>query len=231
MLRWFHSDHDISCESCWIQLYILFPAVFVFNCFQFVFCCSSDNCLTVCLDMYTCDRLWSWERVMIRASSMAQAKGTFVQSRVRADAKNIQQLFHFTLQRTMNATWNYRKCSRVTRHNSEWDSVISRTGMFRKGKHLDVHLESSRQDPKISEIQTLQHSVKDPSNGICAWKNWQGNQLGLRTRTCTQLQFRILRIDTSFQTESREKWFFTSCENFERERIHCGLGSFTSYCE
>ena len=57
------------------------------------------------------------------------------------------------------------------------DSIISPTGMFRKGKHWILHLESSRQDPKISEIQALQQSVKDPSHGPCAWKKWQGNQL------------------------------------------------------
>ena len=33
-------------------------------------------------------------------------------------------------------------------------------------ENLDFKI--ARQDPKISELQTLQHSVKDPSNGPCA---------------------------------------------------------------
>ena len=71
-----------------------------------------------------------------------------------------QQLWQFTLRRMMNARCNYRKCSRMTRPNSKWVSIISRTG----------NLESSRQGPKISEILTLQHSRKGLSNGPCGWK-------------------------------------------------------------
>ena len=57
-----------------------------------------------------------------------------------------------------------------------------------------LHLESSRQDPKNTEIQTLKKSVKDPSNGPCALKNWQGNELRHCTRTCTQLQVRASNV-------------------------------------
>ena len=64
-----------------------------------------------------------------------------------------------------------------------------------KRENWDLHLDSFRQDPKISEIQTLQYSRKDLSNGPCAWKKLQGHQLGLYTRTCTQFRVHILRVD------------------------------------
>ena len=54
-----------------------------------------------------------------------------------------------------------------------------------KRGNWDQHLESSRQDPQISETQTLQHPGKDPSNGPCASKKWQGHRLGHCTRPCT----------------------------------------------
>ena len=82
-------------------------------------------------------------------------------------------------------------------------------------RNWDLTLESSRQDPKINEILTLQHSGKDPSNQLCAEKKWQGNQLGHCTRTCSKVQVLISRV---LQTASREQCFFTSYENFERER-------------
>ena len=52
-----------------------------------------------------------------------------------------------------------------------------------------------RQSPKIREIQTLQHSRKDPSIGPRAWTNIQEHQLRHCTTTCTKFQVRILRID------------------------------------
>ena len=56
-------------------------------------------------------------------------------------------------------------------------------------------LPSTTLSHKISEIRTLQRSAKDPWNGLCPSKKWQGNQLGHSTRTCTKFRFRILRID------------------------------------
>ena len=105
--------------------------------------------------------------------------------------RKMQQLLQFTLRRMMNNITAHdeqhteveRKYSRMTRLNSESDSIISRTVVFKKGKNWDLHLESSRQDPKIRENPTLQHSVNDPSNGPCAWEKWQENQLGHCTRT------------------------------------------------
>ena len=40
-----------------------------------------------------------------------------------------------------------------------------------KKESRDQHLESSKHDQEITEIQTLQHARTDPSNGFCAWKN------------------------------------------------------------
>ena len=55
----------------------------------------------------------------------------------------------------------------------------------------------SRLDLELSEIQTLQHSRKDPSNGLFEHeRKKQGKQLGFDTTTCTEFQVRILRIDT-----------------------------------
>ena len=51
-----------------------------------------------------------------------------------------------------------RQKSRMTRLNAASDSIISRTVVFKKRKNWDLHLESSRQDPKIRENPTLQHS-------------------------------------------------------------------------
>ena len=107
----------------------------------------------------------------------------------------IQHLLQFTFQRLMHARCSYRNHSRMTRPNSERDFFISRRSMFRKRQTWGLHSESPRQDPKISEIETLQQSRKDPSNALCARKTRQGNQLGHCTRTCTQFQVRILRID------------------------------------
>ena len=74
---------------------------------------------------------------------------------------------------------------------------MSRTHTISRRKNWDLHLESSRSDLKISAIQTLQHSKKHPSTGPCAWKKWQGHQLGHCTRTRTKFQVRSLRIDNS----------------------------------
>ena len=76
-----------------------------------------------------------------------------------------------------------RQKSRMTRLNAESDSIFSRTVVFKKGRIGTCTWESSRQDPKIRENQTLQHSGNHPSNSPCAWEKWQGNQLGHCTRT------------------------------------------------
>ena len=52
------------------------------------------------------------------------------------------------------------------------------------------------------------------------------------TRTCTEFQVHILRIETSwFFNSSPTNSIFTFFHYIERERIHCGHGSFTSYDE
>ena len=126
-------------------------------------------------------------------------------------------------QQMSQSTMQLRKISRMTRPNSERDSIISRTRMFWKESKWDQDTESSRQDPRIREIQALQHSVKDPSNGPCAWKKWQGKQLGFHTRARTRFQIRILRIDMGSPIQVPR--------TTSNERIHCGLGSFTSFAE
>ena len=45
------------------------------------------------------------------------------------------------------------------------------------------------QNQRIPNAPTFE---TDPSNEPCAWKKWQGNQLGHCTRTCTKFQFQIL---------------------------------------
>ena len=105
--------------------------------------------------------------------------------------RHIQKLLQFTLRRMMNASCSDRKYSRMTRPTSEWDSIISRTGMFWKGKQRGHHLESSRQDqrnpnvPKVGDWR-IESTLRVEDNG-------KGNPLGHCTRTCTQFQVRILR--------------------------------------
>ena len=64
--------------------------------------------------------------------------------------ETIQQLLQSTSVQLINARCNHEKSCRITRRNSEWDSIISRPRMFWKGKTWDKHLESSRQCPNIS---------------------------------------------------------------------------------
>ena len=70
----------------------------------------------------------------------------------------------------------------------------------------DPHLESSRQDPKISEIQNApafeERSIE--------WSL----RMEEKARTPAWIFTHFLGIDT---TESREQCFFASCEIFERE--------------
>ena len=82
------------------------------------------------------------------------------------------QLLHFTLRRMMNARCNYdgKTQFRVSLHHLANRSVLN-------GENWDLHMES-RLDPQVSEIQTLQHSGKEPSNGPCTCKEKQGHQLG-----------------------------------------------------
>ena len=95
-----------------------------------------------------------------------------------------------------------------------------------KREKWDPHLEL-----RTSEIQTLWPSKKDLSNGRWAWKKAR-NSLDFYTRTCTEFQVHILRIETSwFFKSSPANSIFTFYNYIERERIHCGHGSFTSYDE
>ena len=79
-----------------------------------------------------------------------------------------------------------------TQHRASFHHLANKC-VLKRGK-WDLYLESSRPNLKISEIQTLQHSGNDQSNGLGVWKKKPGKQLGIDTRTCAQLQVRILRI-------------------------------------
>ena len=81
-----------------------------------------------------------------------------------------------------------------------------------KKRNWALHLESSRLDLKISEVQTLQHSKKDLSNGPWAWKKKQGQQLGFYTRTCTRFQVHILTIEIGSSNEVPRTMFLHSQE-------------------
>ena len=135
----------------------------------------------------------------------------------------------FTFQRMINDRCKSGKISRMTRPNTEWDFIISRTSTFWKWKIWELHMESSRPDFKISEIQTHQHSRKGLSNGPWAWTEKQGKLLGFHTRTCTKFKVRILGSKHVLQNRSREQCFFTFYTYVEKVRNHCWLGRFTSY--
>ena len=123
----------------------------------------------------------------------------------------------------MNDSCNYERYSRMTTLNFEWDSIISRTCMSWNGKILDLHLESSRQDPKVSGIQTLQHSRNDPSNGTHAWKK-QGKQLRKIRGSYSENQHEFFKPSPESNVSSPPMR-----TSKERELVHSGLTGFTSH--
>ena len=104
--------------------------------------------------------------------------------------EEIQQIMQSTSRRMAKSRCKYKEFSRMR------DAIPSDTPSSREQTRSeeDLHLESSREDLNIGELPTLQQSVKDPSNGPCAWKNWPGNQLGHRTRTCAKFPVGFLSI-------------------------------------
>ena len=74
----------------------------------------------------------------------------------------------FTFRRMMSARCNYEKMDDKTHFRVKLHHLGNR--YILKRRNWDQHLESSRQHLKISELQTLQHSEKDPLNVPCAWK-------------------------------------------------------------
>ena len=124
--------------------------------------------------------------------------------------RKIQHRFVFTFHQMMNDRCKNGKISRMTRPNTEWDFIILRTNTFTKKRNWALHLESSSLDLKISEVQTLQHSKRDLSNGPCAWKKKQGQQLGFHTRTCTRFQVHILTIEICSSNQVPRAMFLQS---------------------
>ena len=84
--------------------------------------------------------------------------------------RNIQHRSLFTFDQMMNGRCIYGK---IQSHDKTQYRVTLRhlaNKYVLKMENGDLHLESSRPDLEISEIPMLQHSVKDPWNGPCAWK-------------------------------------------------------------
>ena len=106
---------------------------------------------------------------------------------------------------------NMQKCA--YRHSKIWwKEIFSITAIhitanderhMQEGKIGDPHLEFSRPDLRINEIQTLQHSRKDLSNGLWAWK---------------KCRFTFWESTWVLQPKSREQCFFTFNTNVERRR-------------
>ena len=98
---------------------------------------------------------------------------------------------------------------------SEWDSIISRTGMFRKwkiGTYTWRHPDRIRKSAKSQNTPTFgERSIEGTLRMEEMARNWA-------TRTCLKFQgfYSAMRHEV-FQTESREQCFFTSYENFETE--------------
>ena len=125
--------------------------------------------------------------------------------------RHIQQLLQLALRRMMNARCDHREYSRMTRLNSQKKKKHHLANRYvLNGENRGLHLEPSRDDPKISEIQMLQHSRKDPSNRHRVCKKLQGNQLRHCPRTCTKFQVLILRINISYQNRVPRQCFLTS---------------------
>ena len=82
---------------------------------------------------------------------------------------------------------------------------------------------------KSAQIQTLRHSENDPSNGLCAWEEWQGEQLGHCASPCTTFQARTQKNGhTFFKSSPASNVSSLFCENVGKDLIHCGLRNFMS---
>ena len=90
----------------------------------------------------------------------------------------------FTFSLMMNTRCNYRKHSRMTRLSSEWDSIISRTGMFWKQKN-GTKTWSYPDKIRIKRNPNVQHSGRDPSNGLCTWNMARKSALISHKNLCT----------------------------------------------
>ena len=95
----------------------------------------------------------------------------------------------------------------------------------------DLHLESSRPDVKVSDVRTLQHAGKDPSSGRCAWKKWQGHQLGSCTKACAMFQVRILRIGMGSSNQVLRAMFLHFLKLRRKRESIVDSGALTSYDE
>ena len=104
----------------------------------------------------------------------------------------------------------------ANRHVLEWETS-------------DQHMESSRQDPKLSEIKTLEHSVKDTANGLWSMKKkWQEHQLCRCIIICSPFPALFLGLDSPNRVPRAMLLHFL-WKLRERELIHCGFRSCISY--
>ena len=122
-----------------------------------------------------------------------------------------------------------RKSSRMTRPNSGWNFIISRTGMLWNGKHRTYFW---------SHSDRIRNSAKSKRSNV-RWKihrivfdHWR-KMARISALPLHNILFTIpgsFFWDSMFQTESRVQCFFISYENFrERVLIHCGFRSCISY--
>ena len=107
--------------------------------------------------------------------------------------KRIQHRLVFTFHQMMNNRCKNGKISRMTRPNTEWDFIISRTNTYTKkiGTYIWSHPVWISKSAKSKRSNILRE--------ICSMdleheKKKQGKQLGFYTRTCTRFQVHILTI-------------------------------------
>ena len=144
----------------------------------------------------------------------------------------IHHLSQFTFRRMINGRCNYDNFQSDDKTNTEWDIItiiISRTRMFWKGKHWDQHFgviqagsENLRNPhaPTFEDISIEWASSMEEKTRKAAWF-LHHNVHNSMFVFCESIQV--------LQAKFREKCFFIFSTFFEGERIHCGLGSITSY--
>ena len=123
---------------------------------------------------------------------------------------NAIRRLQITCHRMMNDRRNYGKLSRMTRPNSEWHFIISRTNTYVLKKGKKTYTWSHRgQDLEISEIRTLQHSRKDLWHGLRSWKKGKEISLDFTQERVHNSRFAFWESTQFLQTQSREQCVFT----------------------
>ena len=147
--------------------------------------------------------------------------------------KKKQHQLLITHRRMKNDRCKYGNFSRMIRPNSERDFSISRINTFWNGKIGTFNLPDWIWEP--SEIPTLQHSKKDPSDGILSMEEkTQECRLDLAQESAHNSKFVLW--DSTYFLQNQIPWtmLFTfpwRLRKRERELVHCGLESFPSFDE